>query len=140
MALSLSMLTLLVDDYDGAIAYYKNVLHFTLLEDNPLGNHKRWVRMAPRSDAGTSILLAKAVTPDQQAHVGNQTGGRVFLFLNTDDFWLDYETLKSAGVRFIEQPRQENYGWVVVFQDLYGNKWDLLQSSEMAIETKVTDA
>ena len=134
MALSLSMVTLLVYDYDEAIAYYKNILNFSLVEDKPLGNHKRWVRMGPRSNVGTSILLAKAVTPEQQAHVGNQTGGRVFLFLGTDDFWTDYETLKSAGVRFIEQPRHEDYGWVVVFQDLYGNKWDLIQSGQLAME------
>jgi hypothetical protein len=104
-------------------------LGFELLEDTPLGDEKRWVRMAPREKSGIELLLARAATSEQRNHVGNQTGGRVFLFIETDDFWVDYNNLNSAGVRFIEVPRQETYGWVVVFLDLYGNKWDLVQTS-----------
>jgi catechol 2,3-dioxygenase-like lactoylglutathione lyase family enzyme len=129
VGLSIKTVTLLVRDYDEAIAYYGGKLGFELLEDTPLGGEKRWVRMAPRVEAGVVLLLARAATPEQLDHVGNQTGGRVFLFLETDDFWSDYNILNSARVRFIEQPRQEAYGWVVVFLDLYGNKWDLVQSN-----------
>ncbi len=129
MGFSIGAVTLLVRDYDEAIAYYGGKLGFELLEDTPLRADKRWVRMAPREEAGIVLLLARATTPEQRDHVGNQTGGRVFLFLETDDFWSDFNILNSAGVRFIEQPRQEVYGWVVVFLDLYGNKWDLVQSS-----------
>jgi uncharacterized glyoxalase superfamily protein PhnB len=91
---------------------------------------KRWVRVAPSGSPGTTLLLAKAVTPEQQSHVGNQTGGRVFLFLHTSDFWDDYHHMRSRGVRFTEEPRQESYGRVVVFLDLYGNKWDLVERSD----------
>jgi catechol 2,3-dioxygenase-like lactoylglutathione lyase family enzyme len=129
VGLAIKAVTLLVRDYDEAIAYYGGILGFKLLEDTPLGGEKRWVRMAPGEKPGIVLLLARAVTPEQQDHVGKQTGGRVFLFLETDDFWSDYNILNTAGVRFIEQPRQESYGWVVVFLDLYGNKWDLVQSS-----------
>ena len=92
-----------------------------------MGNGKRWIRVAPRDSAETCILLAKAVSPEQLSRVGNQTGGRVFLFLHTEDFQRDYEAMKSKGVRFLEEPRYESYGTVVVFEDLYGNKWDLLE-------------
>lgn len=123
----ISHVALLVHDYDEAIAFFTNVLDFQLIEDEPRGDGKRWILVAPRSGGGASLLLARAATPEQQSHVGNQTGGRVFLFLHTDDFWRDYERLKSHGVRFTEEPRQEAYGIVVVFLDLYGNKWDLIQ-------------
>jgi catechol 2,3-dioxygenase-like lactoylglutathione lyase family enzyme len=127
MGVSLAAVTLLIREYDEAIAFFTDMLRFRLIEDKPLENAKRWVRVAPQGKSGPCLLLARAATPEQQAYVGNQTGGRVFLFLETDDFWGDYEGLKSAGVRFIELPRQEPYGWVVVFLDLYGNKWDLVQ-------------
>ena len=127
MGLSIAAVTLLVREYDEAIAFFTDMLRFRLIEDKPLENAKRWVRVAPQGKSGPCLLLARAATPEQQALVGSQTGGRVLLFLETDDFWGDYEGLKSTGVRFIELPRQEPYGWVVVFLDLYGNKWDLVQ-------------
>jgi catechol 2,3-dioxygenase-like lactoylglutathione lyase family enzyme len=127
MAHSIAALTLVVHDYDEAIAFFTGALRFTLLEDTPLGSGKRWVRVAPASSGGTALLLAKAATPEQSSHVGNQTGGRVFLFLHTTDFWDDYHHMQAHGVQFTEQPRQEAYGLVVVFLDLYGNKWDLVQ-------------
>jgi catechol 2,3-dioxygenase-like lactoylglutathione lyase family enzyme len=129
MAYSIASLTLVVRDYDEAIAFFTDALRFALVEDTPLGGGKRWVVMAPAASTGASLLLAKAATPEQLSRVGNQTGGRVFLFLHTDDFWDDYNTMRSHGVRFTEQPRHEPYGWVVVFLDLYGNKWDLVQRS-----------
>lgn len=118
---------LVVRDYDEAIAFYTEKLGFILTEDTPLGGGKRWVVVAPRGQQGTQLLLAKAVGEQQVAAIGNQSGGRVFLFLQTDDFWRDYHTMQQAGVSFRETPREEAYGTVVVFQDLYGNKWDLLQ-------------
>ncbi|MGL5185537.1 MAG: VOC family protein [Plesiomonas shigelloides] len=118
---------LVVRDYDEAIAFYTEKLGFILTEDTPLGGGKRWVVVAPRGQQGTQLLLAKAVGEQQVAAIGNQSGGRVFLFLQTDDFWRDYRTMQQAGVSFCETPREEAYGTVVVFQDLYGNKWDLLQ-------------
>ena len=127
MAHSLSALTLVVRDYDEAIAFFTDALRFTLLEDTPLGAGKRWVRVAPAASNGTALLLARAVTPEQEQHIGNQTGGRVFLFLETKDFWDDYNHMLAHGVRFTEVPRHETYGLVVVFLDLYGNKWDLVQ-------------
>jgi len=123
---SIATLTLLVREYDEAIAFFTGALRFTLLEDKPLGDGKRWVRLAPSESRGASLLLAKAATPEQLDRVGDQTGGRVFMFLETSDFWDDYNTMRSRGVRFTEEPRQEPYGWVVVFLDLYGNKWDLV--------------
>lgn len=119
--------TYLVRDYDEAIAFFADKLQFDLLEDIPQGDGKRWVLVRPRGTGGTSLLLAKAVTPEQENAMGNQTGGRVFLFLHTDDFWFDYNEIKSRGVEFLEEPRTETYGTVAVFKDLYGNKWDLLQ-------------
>src|SRR5262245_3196850 len=115
---------LLVRDYDEAISYYTGQLGFGLVEDTNLGNGKRWVLIAPSGSLETRILLAKAVTVDQTQHIGNQTGGRVFLFLHTDDFC---EAYRSKGVLFREEPRVEPYGIVAVFDDLYGNRWDLLQ-------------
>jgi len=123
---SIATLTLLVREYDEAIAFFTGALRFTLLEDKPLGDGKRWVRLAPSESRGASLLLAKAATPEQLDRVGDQTGGRVFMFLETSDFWDDYNTMRSRGVRFTEEPRQEPYGRVVVFLDLYGNKWDLV--------------
>lgn len=119
--------TLLVRDYHEAKAWYCDVLGFNLIEDTPLVNGKRWVLVAPQGSAGTCLLLARATTAEQARRVGAQTGGRVFLFLHTDDFWQDFRTMKEKGVRFNEEPRHESYGTVAVFEDLYGNRWDLLQ-------------
>jgi catechol 2,3-dioxygenase-like lactoylglutathione lyase family enzyme len=130
-AYSIALVTLVVRDYDEAISFFTDALRFTLVEDTPLGEGKRWVVVAPSASEGASLLLAKAVTPEQLAHVGNQAGGRVFLFLHTNDFWNDYRHMQSRGVRFAEEPRQEPYGRVVVFFDLYGNKWDLVQPNDM---------
>jgi len=127
MAHSIASLTFLVRDYDEALTFFTEALRFTVLEDAPLGDGKRWVRVAPAGAPGIALLLAQAASPEQYAHVGDQTGGRVFLFLETGDFWDDYETMRAHGVRFLEEPRNEPYGWVVVFMDLYGNKWDLIQ-------------
>jgi len=119
--------TLLVRDYDEAIGYFTGTLGFALVEDQVLDQEKRWVLVAPRGSAEARILLAKAASAAQLAQVGNQAGGRVFLFLHTDDFWRDYEAMRSRGVIFSETPRREPYGLVAVFRDLYGNRWDLLQ-------------
>lgn len=127
MAHSISSVTLVVRDYDEAIAFFTQALRFTLLEDEPRGAGKRWVRVAPSKSAGAALLLAQAATPEQTAHIGNQTGGRVAFFVETADFWDDYNHMQAHGVRFTEQPRDEVYGLVVVFLDLYGNKWDLVQ-------------
>lgn len=120
----LAAVTLVVRDYDEAIAYYTGVLGLALLEDTPLGAGRRWVRVAPPG-AQTCLLLAQAATPAQAAHIGDQTGGRVAFILQTDDFWRDYAALRERGVRFTEAPRVEPYGTVAVFVDLYGNRWDL---------------
>ena len=126
MAQQLGYVTLLVPDYDEALAFYVGVLGFTLVEDTDLGAGKRWVVVAPAGPPATGLVLAKAATEEQARYVGNQAGGRVFLFLRTDDFAAYYARLRARGVRFLEEPRQESYGRVVVFEDLYGNKWDLL--------------
>jgi len=123
---SIALVTFLVHDYDEAITFFVDALRFTLVEDKPQGG-KRWVVVAPRGSTGCALLLAKASTPQQSSHVGDQTGGRVGLFLHTDDFQADYEHMKSRGVQFFETPRNEPYGKVVVFKDLYGNLWDLMQ-------------
>ena len=123
----IAALALLVDDYDRAIAYYTGVLGFRLVEDTPQGPSKRFVRVTPPGDGNTALLLAKAANPEQAARIGDQTGGRVFLFLHTDDFRRDYAAYKAKGVDFTEEPREETYGTVVVFRDLYGNLWDLVQ-------------
>jgi catechol 2,3-dioxygenase-like lactoylglutathione lyase family enzyme len=120
-------LALVVRDYDEAIAFYCTALGFDLLEDTPVGDGKRWVLVAPPGGRGAALLLARAVNPQQSSRTGDQTGGRVFLFLETDDFWGDYQALRQRGVVFEEQPRQEVYGVVAVFRDLYGNRWDLVQ-------------
>lgn len=124
------MLTLVVHDYDAALAFFVGTLGFELLEDTPLAAGKRWVRVRPPGPSGAggaSLLLARAATPEQGARVGEQAGSRVFLFLETDDCRRDYEQWRTRGVRFLEAPREEPYGTVVVFQDLYGNRWDLVQ-------------
>lgn len=123
-------ITLVVNDYDEAIEFYTKKLDFTLLEDTPLSESKRWVLIAPKSSTGCNLLLAKAATEEQKKYVGNQTGGRVFLFLYTDDFWRDYHQLMARQVRFIRPPQKEVYGTVAVFEDLYGNLWDLLEPSK----------
>jgi catechol 2,3-dioxygenase-like lactoylglutathione lyase family enzyme len=129
MGQTIAAVTLVVHDYDEAIAYFRDFLGFVLVEDTPLGAGKRWVVVRPK-DGGTALLLARAANADQAARVGNQTGARVFLFLHTDDFWRDYNAMRSRGVRFIEKPRNESYGTVAVFQDLYGNRWDLVQRKD----------
>jgi len=126
---SLAMFALVVRDYVEAIDYFTRCLRFSLLEDTDRGNGKRWVVVSPPGGGGTNLLLARAVTPQQESRIGDQTGGRVFLFLHTTDFWGDYNHMQSQGVDFIEQPRQEDFGTVVVFRDLYGNKWDLIQAN-----------
>lgn len=123
----IGQITLVVDDYDEAIRFYTQQLGFVLVEDTVLSETKRWVVVAPQGPAGCNLLLAKAATAEQRSRVGNQTGGRVFLFLYTDDFWRDYEKMKKAGIVFIREPTVEPYGTVTVFQDLYGNLWDFIQ-------------
>jgi catechol 2,3-dioxygenase-like lactoylglutathione lyase family enzyme len=131
MTASIASVSFLVRDYDEAIAFFTGALNFRLIEDTPLGDGKRWVRVSPPESNGASLLLAQAATPEQLDYIGNQTGGRVFLFLETSDFWNDYNSMKMRGVQFTEQPRHEPYGWVVVFLDLYGNKWDLVERKAM---------
>ncbi len=123
----LALVALLVRDYDEAIAFYTGPLGFALVEDTPMGGGKRWVVVGPPGAAGTRLLLARADGPEQAARVGDQTGGRVFLFLHTDDFDRDHARMVAEGVRFREAPRREPYGTVAVFEDLYGNAWDLIQ-------------
>jgi len=125
------MLALVVRDYDEAIAFFTTALRFALVEDMPLSDGKRWVVVAPQGGQGAHLLLARAATNEQLARVGDQTGGRVFLFLHTSDFEDDYRHMLAQGVRFAEEPREEGYGRVVVFYDLYGNKWDLLGPREL---------
>ncbi len=132
MQQTLAHIALVVRDYDEAIAYYTGVLGFELLEGEARGPGKRWVLVAPRGSRGTSLLLAQAANPEQQSRIGNQTGGRVFLFLHTDDFQRDYQALRAHGVHFVEEPRHETYGTVVVFEDLYGNRWDLIERTGAA--------
>ena len=128
MQQSIVHIALVVRDYDEAIEFYVGKLGFELLDDTyQPAQDKRWVVVAPPGGTGTTLLLAKASKPGQQPFVGNQAGGRVFLFLNTDDFWRDYERLRSNGVTFVRDPKEEEYGMVAVFEDLYGNLWDLLQ-------------
>lgn len=134
MAQHLGALTLLVDDYDAAIAFFTGGLGFVLLEDTPLKEAgkpgKRWVRVAPRGAPGAALLLAQAASEEQRAAIGRQGGGRVLLFLETDDFWGDYGRMRAYGVHFCEEPRIEPYGTVVVFEDISGNRWDLLQRAD----------
>lgn len=128
MKQSIVHIALVVRDYDEAIAFYTEKLHFTLVEDTYQPEQdKRWVVVSPPGSSGTTLLLAKASKPEQEPFIGNQTGGRVFLFLTTDEFWKDYEEMVSKGIKFIRAPKEESYGLVAVFEDLYGNQWDLLQ-------------
>ena len=128
MKQSIVHVALVVRDYDEAIAFYTEKLNFTLVEDTYQPEQdKRWVVVAPPGSSGTTLLLARASEPEQEACIGNQTGGRVFLFLNTDDFWRDYHAMRAAGIRFIRDPKVAPYGTVAVFEDLYGNRWDLLE-------------
>ncbi|GAA4457251.1 VOC family protein [Nibrella saemangeumensis] len=120
-------LSLLVDDYDDAIRFYTQKLRFVLLEDTVLSETKRWVRVAPPGSEECALLLAKAATEQQRTRIGNQTGGRVFLFLHTDDFWRDYRNLLANKVQIIREPSEEPYGTVAVFADLYGNLWDMIE-------------
>ncbi|ALN65030.1 glyoxalase/Bleomycin resistance /Dioxygenase superfamily protein [Lysobacter antibioticus] len=124
---SIGSIALVVADYDEAIAYYTQALGFVLLEDIDQGGGKRWVRVAPADGAQTALLLARAVGEEQASRIGNQTGGRVGFFLHTDDFRRDHAAMLGRGVRFMETPRVETYGTVAVFEDLYGNRWDLLE-------------
>lgn len=125
----LGQITLLVKDYDEAISYYRQILNFELLEDTQLSETKRWVRVSPPGSS-CHLLLAKAVNENQKAQIGCQAGGRVFLFLYTDDFYRDYKNYRSKGVEFIREPTQESFGIVSVFKDLYGNLWDLIEPIE----------
>ena len=130
MRQSLLHVALVVRDYDEAIAFYCGKLQFTLVEDTYQPEQdKRWVVVAPPGSHGTTLLLARASTPDQAAFVGNQSGGRVFLFLETDDFWRDYHAMRDSGIRFVRDPKEAAYGTVAVFEDLYGNRWDLVELS-----------
>ncbi len=128
MRQTIGYVSLVVDDYDRAIDFYVHTLGFRLIEDTPIPEqNKRWVLVAPPGATETQLLLARAVGPEQSARVGDQTGGRVFLFLHTDDFWRDYQAYRAKGVRFVREPSEQSYGTVAVFEDLYGNRWDLLQ-------------
>jgi catechol 2,3-dioxygenase-like lactoylglutathione lyase family enzyme len=127
MKQSIAHIALVVDDYDEAIKFYTEKLDFVLLEDTAQSETKRWVLVAPRGAEECSLLLAKGVGEEQRSRVGNQTGGRVFLFLKTDDFWRDFKNLRSRGVNFVREPKTEEYGTVAVFEDLYGNLWDLVE-------------
>lgn len=119
---------IVVRDYDEAIAFYTGKMGFELIEDTDQPEQdKRWVVVAPPGGQGTTLLLARASTPEQETFIGNQAGGRVFLFLNSDDFWRDYEKFKAQGIKFVREPKEQDYGTVAVFEDLYGNRWDLLQ-------------
>jgi catechol 2,3-dioxygenase-like lactoylglutathione lyase family enzyme len=124
-------LALLVRDYDEAIEFYTKKLNFELIEDTYQPDQdKRWVVVAPPCSTGTTLLLARASKPEQEPFIGNQAGGRVFLFLNTDDFWRDYNDMVTKGIRFVRDPKKADYGTVAVFEDLYGNRWDLLQLND----------
>ena len=130
MKQSIVHMALVVRDYDEAINFYTKTLHFTLVEDTYQPDQdKRWVVVAPPGSDGAALLLARASNPEQETFIGNQAGGRVFLFLNTDDFWRDYNEMIERGVNFVREPKTEAYGIVAVFEDLYGNLWDLLQLS-----------
>jgi catechol 2,3-dioxygenase-like lactoylglutathione lyase family enzyme len=119
---------LVVRDYDEAIAFFCEKLHFTLVEDTYQPEQdKRWVLVVPPGSSGTTLLLARASTPEQEDFIGRQTGGRVFLFLRTDDFWRDFNEMRASGINFIREPKEAPYGTVAVFEDLYGNLWDLIQ-------------
>ena len=131
MKQSIAHVALVVRDYDEAIRFFTQTLNFTLLEDTYQPEQdKRWVVVSPPNSVGTNLLLARASTDEQQKAIGNQTGGRVFLFLFTDDFWRDYDQMRARGVKFVREPKEESYGTVSVFEDLYGNLWDLVQPTD----------
>lgn len=130
MKQSIAHIALVVNDYDEAIKFYTEKLDFRLLEDTPQSETKRWVLVAPKGSEECCLLLAKGVGDEQRSRIGNQTGGRVFLFLRTDDFRRDYENYKAKGITFVREPKTEDYGTVAVFQDLYGNLWDLIEFSK----------
>lgn len=128
MKQSIVHIALIIRDYDEAIEFYTKKLHFTLIEDTyQPGQDKRWVTISPAGSSGTTLLLARASKPEQESFIGNQSGGRVFLFLNSDDFWRDYNEMVSKGIKFVREPKKESYGMVAVFEDLYGTLWDLLE-------------
>ncbi len=131
MSQSIIHIALVVRDYDEAIQFYTQKLHFTLVEDTYQPQQdKRWVVVSPPGSGGTTLLLARAATPEQEQFIGNQSGGRVFLFLKTDDFWGDYQDMVERGITFIREPQEFSYGTVAVFEDLYGNLWDLVQHTD----------
>jgi catechol 2,3-dioxygenase-like lactoylglutathione lyase family enzyme len=137
---SIVHIALVVRDYDEAIEFYTKKLHFSLVEDTYQPEQdKRWVVVSPPGSSGTTLLLAKASKPEQESFIGNQSGGRVFLFLNTDDFWRDYNEMICRGIKFVRDPKQEIYGTVAVFEDLYGNLWDLLELKNDQPISKKTD-
>jgi len=127
MKQQIAHIALVVRDYDEAIRFYTEKLNFRLIEDTILSETKRWVLVAPKNSEGCCLLLAKAANEEQKSRIGNQTGGRVFLFLNTDDFWRDYKNILVKGIEFVREPVKEDYGTVAVFKDLYGNLWDLIE-------------
>ena len=131
MKQSIAHIALVVRDYDEALDFYTKTLNFELVEDTYQPEQdKRWVIISPPNTNGATLLLARASTPEQEKAIGNQTGGRVFLFLDTDDFWRDYNAMTAKGVHFIREPKEEEYGIVSVFEDLYGNLWDLVERKE----------
>ena len=140
MPQSIAHIALIVRDYDEAIAFYTDKLGFTLIEDTYQPEQdKRWVLIAPPGSSGTALLLARASKPEQEAFIGNQSGGRVFLFLQTDNFWRDYDRMVAAGVSFVRPPTEAAYGTVAVFEDLYGNRWDLLQYGSTDASTTIAE-
>ena len=131
MKQSIVHVALVVKDYDEAIAFFTQKLHFELVEDTYQPEQdKRWVVVSPPGSQGVTLLLARASKPEQEPFVGNQSGGRVFLFLNTDDFWRDYNEMTGKGIKFVREPKKQEYGMVTVFEDLYGNLWDLLELNQ----------
>jgi catechol 2,3-dioxygenase-like lactoylglutathione lyase family enzyme len=138
MKQSLAHVAILVDDYDEAIAFFTQKLHFSLIEDTVLSDTKRWVLVRPKGANECSLLLAKGVNEEQRSCIGNQTGGRVFLFLHTDNFNRDYQNLLDKKIKIISEPRLEDYGTVAVFEDLYGNLWDLIEPKEKREQTNLS--
>jgi catechol 2,3-dioxygenase-like lactoylglutathione lyase family enzyme len=134
MNLRIAHITLLVDDYDKAIDFFIRKLNFLLIEDTKLSDVKRWVLVKPRGSENCCLLLAKASNDEQNRSIGNQSGGRVFLFLQTDDFKRDYQNLIDNGIRIVREPISEDYGTVAVFEDIYGNLWDLIEPSKLSLD------
>lgn len=128
----IALVTLVVNDYDEAIKFYTEKLNFEVIEDTKLSETKRWVRIQPQSSSEFCLLLAKADSEEQKSRIGNQTGGRVFLFLYTDDFWRDYKNMQAKGISFVREPVEEKWGRVAVFKDLYGNLWDFIEPKKMS--------